>query len=254
MQFHHSRTAAGLVERLVALWSDPRDDPFAFDLAVVPGAGFQRWLSQQLALAGGGAGVCAGVEFLSQAGLERRLAGADDPWRPDRLAWRVQQLAPGSTDPELEVLRRHLAASRETFTASRRIARQLAGYARHRPAMLAAGDAGDDTGPDGSPLGEDAWQAHLYRLLAADLGEGPLLGHENQLRRLRERPVAGCRRGSRCRRGSGSTRPASMSWRRSGPTTGSTCCCSPPHRAARHCPPPQGACDAPSSHRRRGTP
>lgn len=191
MQFHHSRTAAGLVECLVALWSDPRDDPFAFDLAVVPGAGFQRWLSQQLALAGGAAGVCAGVEFASPGGLERRLAGADDPWRPDRLAWRVQHLVPESTGPELEVLRRHLAASRETFTASRRIARQLASYARHRPAMLAAWEAGEDTGPGGSPLGEDAWQAHLYRLLAADIGEGPLHRHQSLLRRLHEGPVAG---------------------------------------------------------------
>ena len=52
MQFHHAQTAAGLVEQLVALWSGPREDPFAFDLAVVPGPGFQRWLSQRLATAG----------------------------------------------------------------------------------------------------------------------------------------------------------------------------------------------------------
>ena len=48
MQVHHCRTAEHLVERLVTLWSGPRQDPFAFDLAVVPGPGFQRWLSQQL--------------------------------------------------------------------------------------------------------------------------------------------------------------------------------------------------------------
>ena len=52
MQFHHARTAHQLVQTLVSLWSQPRDDPFEFDLAVVPGAGFQRWLSQELATVG----------------------------------------------------------------------------------------------------------------------------------------------------------------------------------------------------------
>ena len=122
MQVHHCRTAEHLVERLVTLWSGPRQDPFAFDLAVVPGPGFQRWLSQQLATAGDAPGICAGVEFTSFDALERRLGGADDPWRPGRLAWLVQQVALASTGPELEVLRTHLAASRESWSASRRIA------------------------------------------------------------------------------------------------------------------------------------
>nr|WP_300143197.1 exodeoxyribonuclease V subunit gamma [Propionicimonas sp.] len=193
MQFHHSRTAAGLVERLLALWSDAREDPFSFDLAVVPGPGFQRWLSQQLATVGSEAadGVCAGVEFCSLEALGRRLDGGDDPWRPQRLAWSVQQVALATDGPELEVLRRHLAASRETFTASRRIAQQLAGYARHRPAMLAAWASGRDTGPDGDPLGENAWQAHLYRLLVAELGESPLDRRAALVQRLREAAVDG---------------------------------------------------------------
>jgi exodeoxyribonuclease V gamma subunit len=193
MQFHHSRTAAGLVERLLSLWSDVREDPFSFDLAVVPGPGFQRWLSQQLATGGdeAGDGVCAGVEFCSLEVLERRLDGGDDPWRPQRLAWSVQQVALATDEPELEVLRRHLAASRETFTASRRIAQQFAGYARHRPAMLAAWAAGGDTGPDGAALGENAWQAHLYRLLVAELGESPLDRREALVQRLRDAAVDG---------------------------------------------------------------
>jgi exodeoxyribonuclease V gamma subunit len=191
MQFHHSRTAAGLAERLLCLWSDAREDPFAFDLAVVPGPGFQRWLSQQLATGGDdtGDGVCAGVEFCSLESLERRLDGTDDPWRPERLAWSVQQVAGTADTPELEVLRRHLAASRETFTASRRIAHQLAGYARYRPAMLAAWTAGADTGPDGAALDENAWQAHLYRLLLAGIGEGPLDRRAALLQRLRAAPA-----------------------------------------------------------------
>ncbi len=191
MQFHHARTAAELVEQLVALWSGPRTDPFAFDLAVVPGAGFQRWLSQQLATADDPAGVCAGVEFASPEALEWRLDGRDDPWRPERLAWLVQQVAAASDEPELEVLRRHLGASRETWSAGRRIAGQLAGYARHRPAMLAAWADGTDTGPDGRPLAENAWQAHLYRRLVAELGTSPLERRTALLERLRAAPVEG---------------------------------------------------------------
>jgi exodeoxyribonuclease V gamma subunit len=191
MQYHHSCTADGIVEQLVALWGGPRPDPFAFDLAVVPGAGFQRWLSQRLAVAGDRPGVCAGVEFTSLAGLERHLAGAKDPWRPERLSWSVRQVALASTEPELEVLRRHLAASRESYSASRRIAGQFAGYARHRPAMLAAWAAGSDTDATGAPLAENLWQAHLYRRLLAVLGESPLDRWSALLERLRLAPAEG---------------------------------------------------------------
>jgi exodeoxyribonuclease V gamma subunit len=174
MQIHHATTADGLADRLVSLWSGTRPDPFAFDLAVVPGAGFQRWLSQRLATAEGATGICAGIEFASLEGLEWRLDGRDDPWRPERLAWLVQQVVTGSAEPELEVLRRHFSASRESHSVSRRIARHLAGYARHRPAMLARWADGLDEGPDGRPLDENAWQAHLYRLLVAENGDSPL--------------------------------------------------------------------------------
>ena len=191
MQFHHARSAHQLVQTLVSLWSEPRSDPFDFDLAVVPGAGFQRWLSQELATVGGLPGICAGVDFTSLGALERRLAGPDDPWRPERLAWLVQRVASTASDPELVVLQRHLAASREGFTASHRIARQFAGYARHRPAMLADWAAGADTGPDGGPLRENAWQSHLWRLLASELGDHPLLRREALRERLGAGPVPG---------------------------------------------------------------
>ncbi len=189
MQFHHPRTADQLVELLLSLWSGPREDPFEFDLAVVPGTGFQRWLSQRLATAGSDPGICAGVEFTSLSGLERRLAGPDDPWRPERLAWLIQQVAGRADDPALEVLQRHLAASREGFSASHRIARQFVGYARYRPGMLADWATGADTGPDGCPLDENAWQAHLWRLLAAELGDDPLRRRANLLERLAAAPV-----------------------------------------------------------------
>jgi len=191
MQFHHARTADQLVDTLVSLWSEPREDPFDFDLAVVPGPGFQRWLSQQLATVGDRPGICAGVDFTSLPALERRLAGPDDPWRPERLAWLVQRVASQADDPALAVLQAHLAASREGFTAGHRIARQFAGYARFRPSMLTAWAAGADTDTEGAPLGANRWQAHLWRLLATELGDDPLQRRDALLARLRAAPVPG---------------------------------------------------------------
>ncbi|HSK32184.1 MAG TPA: exodeoxyribonuclease V subunit gamma, partial [Propionicimonas sp.] len=155
---------------------------------------FQRWLSQQLAIVGDQPGICAGVDFTSLPALERRLAGPDDPWRPERLAWLVQRVAAGADDPALAVLQAHLAASREGFTASLRIARQFSGYARFRPSMLVAWSTGADTDADGLPLGANTWQAHLWRLLAAELGENPLQRRAALLERLEAGPVPGLAR------------------------------------------------------------
>lgn len=187
MDIRHCRTAEELVSGLAASWSTPRSDPFAFDLAVVPSAGFGRWLSQQLA---GPDGICAGVEFISPAGFERRLLGDDDPWSPQRLVWRVQRLA-ASGDPSLAVLADHLAACRESYTTSHRIARHFAGYSRYRRGMLQRWAAGLDEGPNGLPLAENAWQAHLWRLLVDELGENPLQRSERLLAKLRAAPVPG---------------------------------------------------------------
>jgi exodeoxyribonuclease V gamma subunit len=192
MQIHHAATAGELAYRLASLWSGTRSDPFAFDLAVVPGAGFQRWLSQQLATANDAAGICAGIEFVSAGQLLHRVGGADDPWRPARLARAVQQVVLGDgRPPELTVLRAHLDASRETWSATGRIARQFAGYARYLPGMLANWEVGRDLGPDDEPLGDHAWQAALYRLLVAHTGTDPLTQRRELLQRLADGGVDG---------------------------------------------------------------
>ena len=125
LSVHRPASAEALAAVLRECWSGPRADLFDFDLAVVPGPGFQRWLSQQWATADG---ICAGIEFTSPGGLRRRF-DADDPWRPDRLVWPLLRLALESDDPTLADLQRHLAASREPYSACLRIARHFAGYA-----------------------------------------------------------------------------------------------------------------------------
>ena len=189
MPIQHLPSAEALVARLGQLWSGPRPDPFSFDLAVVPGAGFQRWLSQQLSLQGVDPGICAGVEFVSWSALERRIL-TDDPWRPESLAWTIRALVdgPAADDPSLAVLRRHLDAAREHYSACRRIASRFAGYLRHRPALVAGWLAGGDVDELGEPLREDAWQAHLCRLLVAETGTDPMAWRSQALARLADAP------------------------------------------------------------------
>lgn len=187
LRVHRPATAEALVAALRRCWAAPHADLFDFDLAVVPGAGFQRWLSQQWAVADG---ICAGISFTSLGGLRRTL-DADDPWRPDRLVWPLQRLALASDDPALGDLQRHLTASREPYSACLRTARHFAGYATYRPAMLAAWADGKDVDAAGRALAENTWQAHLWRTLAAELGETPGERHARLLTTLRSAPAAG---------------------------------------------------------------
>lgn len=191
MEIHHAASAAGLARLLKKLWSGTREDPFSFDLAVVPSAGFRRWISQQLALGSGAEGICAGVEFTSTPRLWARLGGSDDPWRPERLAWLIQQIALDAEHPaELDLLRRHLDASRQTYSATTRIARHFSGYADHLPGMLSAWAKGEDIGPDGKPLNDASWQAYLWRRLVAQIGLSPLEFRSAVLTRLGQAAVA----------------------------------------------------------------
>ncbi len=190
MQISHYATAETLAAGLVASWREPPADPFQFDLAVVPTAGFQRWISQQLALADAGAGICAGVEFISPGGLWTRVAGRDDPWRPDRLGWVIHKLVLADDAPDaLGVLRRHLAASREATTTCMRIASHFAGYATHLPEMLSRWADGDDVDSSGHPVTDHAWQPALWRLLVRELGSSPLAQRQAVLDGLRAGPV-----------------------------------------------------------------
>lgn len=173
-----------LATRLAELWRTPPADPFAFDLAVVPSAGVQRWLTQQLA--GGAEGICAGVQFVRFGGLERLLAGDEpDPWAPSAALWRLQAIVEGRPDdPVLARLAAHLRASRDPFAACARVATRFAAYAEWRAAMLEHWAAGRDVDASGAPLGDAAWQAHLWRLLRAELGTDPVQTHRELCAKL----------------------------------------------------------------------
>lgn len=185
---HHHRAASltALAARLAELWREPHADPFAFDLAVVPAAGVQRWLTQQLA--GDGEGICAGIEFVRPADFERRLRNHEpDPWAPEAALWRLAAIVEAHAgDPQLTRLSEHLAASRDPFAACWGIARRFDAYAEWRQPMLAAWADGRDLDAAGKPLGAHAWQAHLWRLLRTDLGGDPVVEHRRLTARLAE--------------------------------------------------------------------
>lgn len=149
------------------------DDPFARPLVLVPGAGVQRWLSQQVALAtdAGGEGISAGFDTQPFSALERALTGgrADDPWEPTRLVWSILAAADVG-DPALEPLGAHLRANDQRYANALRIARLLRRYADHRPALLASWSAEPQAAAQA--LGFDGWQVHLWRVLH-DLLEAP---------------------------------------------------------------------------------
>lgn len=152
-------------------------DPFARPLLVVPGAGVQRWLGQQVARADA-EGIFAGFDVHRLGSLEHLLAGgaSDDAWEAERLVWAVLAAAEEGA-PGLEPVAAHLAANDQRYANALRIARLLRRYADHRPAMLATWSA--DPAGEAEALGFDGWQVHLWAALHERVsGPDPVLRRE----------------------------------------------------------------------------
>ena len=165
---HTCPDLGGLAEAFVAATAST-GDPFARPLVLVPGAGVQRWLSQQVALsAADGEGISAGFDVHPFGALESLLSEGvrDDAWQPERLVWSVLGAAEDGA-PGLAPLAAHLAANDQRYANALRIARLLRRYADHRPAMLAHWSAEPEQAA--SDLGFDGWQVHLWSALRARL-------------------------------------------------------------------------------------
>ena len=146
-----------LRDRLLAWLDDGAEDPLAPHVVVVPNVGVRSWLAAGIAAR---TGIAAGVEFLFPADLRQRLAGlpgpADDPWRPERLAWHV--LAVTSADDGPPVPWRGRPA--RPWSLARRVADLLDAYGTQRPDLIAAWAAGRDGG----------WQADVWRAVRRRVG------------------------------------------------------------------------------------
>ena len=151
-----------LAERLARV----PDDPFTFDLVVVPNAGMREWVSTELIVR---LGVLSNVEFAFPAELARRTLGApdpaDDPWRPERLAWHVLALMVEGADLGRTPWE---GLPPRPWTVARHVADLLERTASQRPDLVDTWL--EDTGDAG--LGPArGWQPATWRALRARVGE-----------------------------------------------------------------------------------
>jgi exodeoxyribonuclease V gamma subunit len=210
LHIHRAERADGLVGALGALLAQPPRDPFAREVVAVPTRGMERWLTQQLsgrlgAAAGRADGVCANVAFPSPhrlvADAVAAASGIDpetDPWLAERVVWPLlEAIEDAMGEPWLRVLAAHLGASadapdetrrRRRLSSVRHVAELFDRYARHRPVMLCAWAAGDDSGVPADAL----WQPELWRRLRERIGvPDPATRLDGACRRLVEEPVLG---------------------------------------------------------------
>jgi exodeoxyribonuclease V gamma subunit len=208
LHLHRAPRTDLLADALGDLLATPLEDPFATELVLVPARGVERWLSQRLShrlgtSAGGGDGVCAGVEFRFPRSLVAELTGTrdDDPWAPDALAWPLLAVLDASMDePWAATLAAHLghrdSGDEAEFRRGRRyaVARRLAGlfasYAAQRPQLLQDWSEGRPTDGLGGKLDDDlAWQPPLWRALTGAVAAPvPAVRHAAALDRLAAGP------------------------------------------------------------------
>ncbi|GLZ45922.1 RecBCD enzyme subunit RecC [Actinomycetospora sp. NBRC 106375] len=179
LHVHRAERADHLVEALADVLDDPLDDPFQAELVSVPTRGIERWLAQRLAhrlgTTSGDDGVCANVAFPSPSEVVGRVLGVpdDDPWRPERLVWPLlETIDQCAEEPWCAPLGAFLGVGDPSgtrkgrrFAAARHLARLFTRYADHRPALVRAWAAGDDSG---TPA-DLRWQPELWRRLRARL-------------------------------------------------------------------------------------
>ena len=181
LHVHRAERADTLAEALGDLLTVPPADPFAVDVISVPTRGVERWLTQRLSHRLGARdrhmdGICAAVRFPGPGALIAELAGnrADDPWAPDAAVWPLLSVIDDAAgEPWCRLLAGHLGyhpadphRQGRRYAVARRVTGLFAGYADHRPDMLADWTAGRDTDGWGDPVPPDlAWQPELWRRL-----------------------------------------------------------------------------------------
>jgi exodeoxyribonuclease V gamma subunit len=190
---HRAERADGLVEALGAVVAEPLDDPMQPEVVGVPTRGVERWLTQRLSgrlgtSPGRSDGVCANIDFPFPGrlvgGAVAAATGMDresDPWLAERSVWPLLDVVDGClAEPWLAALAAHLGGTgpdadlvRRTrrFGTVRHVADLYDRYGVHRPEMLRAWAAGDDSDGTGRALPADAaWQAELWRRLRDRIG------------------------------------------------------------------------------------
>ncbi len=190
-----------LAGHLVEALGGTRGSIFEAEQVVVPSAAVQRDLSLRLA---DRHGVCAQVEFAFLAQwLWQRVArllpqvGADSPFAPAVLAWRIDRRLARPRAADAPRLRGYLQSASPTMRHG--LAERLAGlydhYLTYRSDWLATwAEGGSVAPPPGADAAawraDEAWQASLWRQLLDELaidGRHPLT---HWLQRLEHDPAA----------------------------------------------------------------
>jgi exodeoxyribonuclease V gamma subunit len=193
LHIHRAERADRLVDALACVVAAPLVDPLTPEVVAVPTRGVERWLIQCLSSClgvtpGRRDGVCANIEFPFPGrlvgGAVALASGVDrdaDPWLPERAVWPLLDVVDEHLgEPWLASLTAHLggtgpgadlARRARRFGAVRHLADLYDRYGVHRPEMLRAWAAGDDTDALGTSLPDDvAWQARLWRCLLERIG------------------------------------------------------------------------------------
>ncbi len=216
LHIHRAERADRLALGLAEVLAVPPADVFAEEVVAVPARGVERWLAQRLSPRLGRRaepdgsderddGVCANVRFPSPTALIAEVVGVEDhdPWAPDALVWPLLEAIDACADEDwCRTLGAHLGVGGgegdgdqhrrgRRFAVARRLAGLFDAYAGHRPAMLSAWAAGDDTDGFGDDLPPDlAWQARLWRLVRERIGgPDPVQRLADALDRLRQDPA-----------------------------------------------------------------
>ncbi|ODU10232.1 MAG: exodeoxyribonuclease V subunit gamma [Rubrivivax sp. SCN 71-131] len=173
LNLHFSNRTEALAERLLATLTEHEDDPFAFTELIVPSAAMRRWLTLAIARAQG-IGANLRFHFLAQwlwrlLATQRPSAPQESPLATAVLGWRVYaafgDAAWIAAHPRLA---HYLAQADAVMRAelAQDVAALLEQYTSWRPDWLQAWGEGRRVLP-AHP--DEAWQAALWRRLAAEL-------------------------------------------------------------------------------------
>ena len=176
-----------LADELAGVLAAPLPDVLEPDWVAVPTVGLSRWLrlalSRRLGVAEAAAapghhdGVAANIAMPFPGALRDavlaagRPAGADDPWKLDRLVWALVDVFHTHADDPVLAPVATLAKGATRYGRARRIADRFDRYLMHRPAMLRSWAAGRDLdGAQRALPAHDLWQPHLFRLVRERIG------------------------------------------------------------------------------------
>ncbi|MGL6071965.1 exodeoxyribonuclease V subunit gamma, partial [Craterilacuibacter sp.] len=147
----------------------PLSDPFAAETVLVQSRGMGRWITLALAKS---TGMAAHLDFVLPAAFAWQLMQQVLPglprkstFVPEVLSWRLMALLPTLAGEPYQALARYLEGGEASaFELSGKVADIFDQYLVFRPEWIRAWEKGELLG-----LGEDeAWQAALWRVLAAE--------------------------------------------------------------------------------------